>query len=310
MLLFVATLDGPALAQGSRSTQTSTGFDWPAEYGSTLGTRAAWLGPNKEPDNSPGGALPAPGGGGDAARELANRVNDPTEPLTQIQFRDIIAPHVPGTNGAGNELQVQPIIPILSSRFLPFDQLMKVTLPILVTTPSPESETGLGDLQVFDLVTINQSWGRWGFGPILVAPTASSTIPGQGKWQLGPSVALIYTGTKNLTVGAILQNPISFAGDSSRPAVNNLIVTPTLYYNLPNGWFAGFSDFNWNFNWKDGGGATIPVGLQAGKVFTIGEQAFSPSIEGGYTAARPHDSSTPTWLIGIEFTVILGEHTK
>ncbi len=57
---------------------------------------------------------------------------------------------------------------------------------------------------MFDLVTITESWGKWGFGPAFVFPTATSRPLGQGKWQLGPTVAAIYTGIKNLTVGAIL----------------------------------------------------------------------------------------------------------
>ncbi len=181
---------------------------------------------------------------------------------------------------------------------------MKITLPF-PSLPSPVSEVGVGDLQVFDLVTISQSWGRWGFGPALVFPTASSPVLGNGKWQAGPSFALIYTGVKHLIVGAVLQNPISYAGSPNRPDVNNLIVTPSLTYNLPEGWFAGYSDFNWVFDWKDHGAATFPVGLQVGKVFTIGKQPLSFSLEGGYYAARP-SSSFPRWTIGIELTPIFG----
>ena len=192
----------------------------------------------------------------------------------------------------------------------PSTSCIKATLPILATTPNPDSATGLGDLQFFDLITIKQSWGRWGVGPILVFPTATSEVLGQGKWQVGPSVAAIYTGTRNLIAGAVLQNPISFAGDSSRPSVNYLIVTPTLTYNLPAGWFAGYSDFDWTFDWKDGGAATIPMGVQVGKVFKIGSQPFSFSVEAGYDVVRPADSYTPRWLVGVEFDVIIPGHRR
>ena len=147
--------------------------------------------------------------------------------------------------------------------------------------------SGVGDLQVFDLVTIKESWGRWGFGPALVFPTASDEALGQGKWQAGLAVALIYTRVKNLTVGAVWQNPFSFAGDSDRAGVNNLIITPTLTYTLEKGWFAGLSDFNWTFDWKDDGAATLLLGLQVGRVFVIGKQDVSLSFEAGGAAARP-----------------------
>ena len=67
--------------------------------------------------------------------------------------------------------------------------------------------------------------------------------------------------------------------------------------------------FNWNVNWK-GGGATIPMGVQVGKVFAIGEQRFSASLEGGYEVVRLRNGSIPGGLIGLECTAIFGEHKK
>jgi hypothetical protein len=205
--------------------------------------------------------------------------------------------------GAGNVLQFQPVLPVAKSRFLPFGHVVKITLP-LASVPAPLSTTGLGDLEVFDVVSFKHSWGRWGVGPAAVFPTATSKALGQGRWQAGPAVALIYTGTRHLVTGAILQNPMSFAGDAERPGVNNLIIVPTLTYNLPDGWFAGLSDFNVIFNWNDGGAATIPVGPQVGRVFRIGRQPVSVSAEGAYTVARPSSPPPPRWVIGAEFTFL------
>lgn len=241
------------------------------------------------------------GGGPVAARALANQVNDPTAPVTLVQFRDVVAPSVPGYGSPGNLLEIEPVFPIFPTRLTPFEQLMKMTIPI-PTLPSPGSQTGLGDISLFDVATFKQSWGKWGFGPALVFPTATSSALGQGKWQAGPAVAVIYTGMENLTVGAVLQNPISFAGSASRPAVNALAITPTLTYNLPHGWFAGYSDFNWTFDWKDGGAATIPLGLQVGKVFKLGQVPVSLSVEAANNVVRP--AGAPEWLVCLEFTVI------
>ena len=186
-------------------------------------------------------------------------------------------------------------------------------MPLYVASPgSPELQrfgvTGVGDLQLFDLFTFKQSWGRWGFGPALVFPTASANALGSGKWQAGPSFALIYTGIKNLTAGGIVQNPISFAGDANRPNVNNMIITPTFTFNLKEGWFVGMSDYNWNFNWEDGGAATIPLGIQVGKVITIGRQPVSLSVEAGGTAVRPAGTVNPGWILGFELTPIFNWH--
>jgi hypothetical protein len=173
-----------------------------------------------------------------SANELANQVNNPAAPVTFIQFRDVLLPNIPGTGGVTNVLEVQPVIPIRPSKTIPFLQLIKMTLPI-ASVPSPVDRNGLGDLQFFDLISIKQSWGRWGFGPALVFPTATSRALGAGKWQAGPSFALIYTKASNWTIGAIFQNPISFAGDSSRPGVNNLIIIPQSPTTFRGTWFQG-----------------------------------------------------------------------
>ena len=248
-----------------------------------------------------------------SAQDLANQVNNPAAPVTFIQFRNILVPAVPGTNGVTNSLQMQPVLPIGPFKSFPWVQLVKITMPLYVAVPGTVDlqqfgATGVGDLQVFDLVSVKQSWGRWGFGPALVFPTASANLTGSGKYQAGPAFAAIYTGVKNLTVGAIVQNPISYAGDPNRPNVNNMLITPTLTYNLKDGWFAGLSDFNWSFNWENDGAATIPLGVQVGKVVTIGRQPVSLSVEVGGTAVRPEGTPNPGWILGFELSPIFNFH--
>ncbi len=176
--------------------------------------------------------------------------------------------------------------------------------------PSPIGAGGVGDLQVFDLVSIKASWGRWGFGPALVFPTASDRSLGQGKWQAGPAVAFIYTGVRHLTAGAVLQNPISYAGGHDRAGINNLIITPTLTYNLPDGWFAGLSDFNWTFDWKNDGAATVVLGAQVGRVFSVDTHGFSLSFEAGGAVASPNSMPRPGWILGFEFSPIFKWHIE
>ena len=256
---------------------------------------------------------PAAKAAGPSAQDLANQVNNPAAPVTFIQFRNILAPGVPGADGVANALQMQPVLPIGPFKFIPYVQLMKITMPFYLVVPgtvSPQQSgvSGVGDLQLFDLVTIKQSWGRWGFGPTLVFPTASTNATGAGKWQAGPSVALIYTGIKNLTAGAIIQNPVSYAGSASRPNVNSMIISPTFTFNLKEGWFVGLSDYNWSFNWENGGAATVPLGVQAGKIVTLGKQPISLSVEAGGTAVRPAGTPNPGWILGFELSPIFNFH--
>ena len=260
--------------------------------------------------------------GGKTAQEIANEANNPAAPVTLIQFRDILLPNgntpgvvagLGGASGMVNSLQMQPVLPIGPFKSFPHVQLMKITMPIAVSLSGGSatqqySVSGVGDLQVFDLLTFKESWGRWGVGPALVFPTASAKQLGAGKYQAGPSFALIYTGITNLTVGAVIQNPISYAGSPNRPSVNSMIITPTFTFNLKEGWFVGMSDYNWSFNWENGGALTFPIGVQAGKIIRIGKQPFSLSAEVGGVAARPANTPNPGWLFGFELSPIFNWH--
>lgn len=232
------------------------------------------------------------------ATALANQVNDPTAPITLLQLRNVIALPLTDSTGTGNLMQLQFVLPVAKGKVIPVAQLSRTTLPF-VWLPGPGGDAGFGDTEFFDLGLIPAKWGRWGFGISMVFPTASSTTLGQGKWQVGPALGLIMTSVPNLQFGLVLQNPISFAGASDRPTVNALSVSPTLTYNFPGGWFGGYSDFEWNFNWETGGTAAIPLGIQFGKVVKIGKRHFVFSAEGGKFLARA-GSQSPDWVIGIE----------
>ena len=202
--------------------------------------------------------------GGKTAQEIANEANNPAAPVTLIQFRDVMLPNVPGAAGVSHAFQMQPVLPVGPFHAFPVVQLVKMTIPFPVL-PGPINQAGMGDLQVFDLFSFKQSWGRWGFGPALVFPTASDTALGAGKWQAGPAVGLIYTGIKNLTAGAIVQNPVSYAGSSNRPNVNNMLITPTFTFNLEDGWFVASATTTGHLIGKTVGLRQFPWGPNSAK---------------------------------------------
>jgi hypothetical protein len=154
--------------------------------------------------------------------------------------------------------------------------------------------------------------GQLGGRPRAAAQAHRVGRDGAGKWQAGPALAIVYTGVKNFVVGGVFQNPILFAGNSDRPAVSALAVTPTLTYTFPSGWFAGYIDYDLVFDWKASGTtiATVPLGVQGGKVIKLGGKPFSVSAEAGYNVIRPEGTATPRWMFGIEFTAILGNQRE
>lgn len=242
------------------------------------------------------------------ATALANQVNDPTAPITLLQSRTLFLPAWSGSSGGATVTELELVFPIAKGRLIPLSQLSRLTVPYLWIPDALGGVAGVGDFSYFNIGLIKAKWGRWGPGVALVIPTgASTTALTSGKWQLGPAFGVILTTVPNLQFGLVFQNPISFAGPSERPAVNALSIQPTLTYNFPEGWFAGLSDFSFSFDWTDGGAATIPIGVQVGKVAKIGRRHFVLSAEGGKLLAVP-GAQDPEWIIGLEAAWIIELH--
>jgi len=143
--------------------------------------------------------------------KLEQDFTDPLTTLPQLIIRDSYTPanYGPCTplactrNYETNQLVVRPLIPRVPPRsFLPFNQLIRPTLALL-TVPSSRggTRTEFGDLSLFDVAVLpwpdrNKSGLLIGIGPTFVFPTATSRSAGQGAWQAGPALGVIYTNIK------------------------------------------------------------------------------------------------------------------
>jgi hypothetical protein len=238
-------------------------------------------------------------------QSLAAQASDPTAPLIQAQTTYFYAPSSHNADGYSSVLNFQPVVPVPKSEGFPLEQVMRLTVPIM-TTPKPNRETGLGDISFFDLfVPGAEDWGVWGAGFTTVLPTASDDELGSGKFQLGPAMTAIYYKKKNWQIGAIVQNPISVAGEGSRDDVATLEIQPIINY-LHGDWYFGAGDFNMTWDWKEDE-ATIPVALQAGTIKQIGKYKYNISAEVMWMAVYPDDTVTPRWGIRLGVVWLLPE---
>jgi hypothetical protein len=116
--------------------------------------------------------------GGDS---LSQAANDPTAALMAFQLQDSYSPSVYGTGGASqNFLQFRAAIPFELGGL---QNIFRVTLPYFTDTPS--GATGLTDMVLFDLVTFDRSWGRFGVGAMALVPTGSDSLSAE-KWGAAP----------------------------------------------------------------------------------------------------------------------------
>lgn len=234
-------------------------------------------------------------------RDVAAEFTDPLTTLPQIFFQDSYTPWSYGTEANTNRLTVRLAVPRVPRRsWLPIDQLVRPSLS-MVTVPTgrgEETRTELGDFVLLDLAALPLDTRKhgvaMGIGPVLVFPTASHATAGQGAWQAGPALGLIYRGAPGLLVGGLLQNPISFAyTDASRGKVNTLLFQPVVMVYLGRGFYVK-SDSTWSFGWRHGSPTRIPVSLGLGYVMRReGRAPLNFSLSGEWSVFRKNEPVAP-----------------
>ncbi|MBS0560855.1 MAG: hypothetical protein JSR21_12440 [Proteobacteria bacterium] len=243
---------------------------------------------------------------GSGADEV-NAANNPLTPKVTLNLQDYLAPELNREPGRrSNQFLLRGLAPV-DTFGLP--QLIRVTLPVQTDPTFPYgSATGLGDTSLYDLFVFPVHGMTVSAGPVLVAPTATSTSTGAGKWQAGGAVFVVAEHSWGLTAG-LLTYQHSFAGAADRPTAQSLTAQPILTYNLPGAFYLRSTGI-WSFNLGDdpGGHTTvIPIGFGIGKVWTLGRTTLNLFLEPQYSVIRS-GVGVPVWQVfgGFNLQVALG----
>jgi hypothetical protein len=238
-------------------------------------------------------------GGGD----LAAKTQNPVGAMYSLPFKFTF--DYGAANGEATFLNIQPVIPVTVGDW---NLINRVIMPLIDTpglvTGTPEipnpvpgdGATGLGDINYSVFVSPAEP-GKviWGVGPSLMMDTATDDQLGSGKWSAGPT-AVVLIQPKPWTIGLLGRQLWSFAGDSDRQSVNQLLLEPFINYNLDNGWYL-ISDMILTANWQADSSNrwTIPLGGGVGKMFEIGSQKMNTKIEAYYNVEKPEGA--PDWTM-------------
>jgi hypothetical protein len=229
-----------------------------------------------------------------------------------------------------NVLNLQPVIPINLSQS--WNMIIRWVAPV-IWQPAPgtanlevfgiEENTpaflaaqdvqahagvyGLGDMTpTFFLTPAKSHKMIWGAGPMLVLPTATGRILGQGKLSVGPSiVAVVQPG--HWTLGALVNNVWSIAGPSGRSDVNQMTFQYFINYNLKKGWYVSISPII-NANWMASSGNvwTVPVGGGVGRVLRVGFQPVNVSAAFYGNVVHPREGSP--WGMRVQIAFLFPKH--
>jgi hypothetical protein len=242
------------------------------------------------------------------AAELQKKLTNPVSDIVSLPFQWTTNLNVGPLDEPQHVLNIQPVYPVkLSDKW---SLINRAIIPI-VSNPAFASDqdrvSGLGDILLQEFFAPAPKHGGliWGIGPAIQLDTATGERLGTGKWAAGPTV--VFLGEPgDLTVGALLTQVFSFAGDADRTDVSLFQLQPILSYRLNpklSVAYVGIITADWEA--EDSSQAwTVPLGASLSRVTR--PKGFVPVnyIAGaGYNVVRPDQAGD--WFLRAQVIFIL-----
>jgi hypothetical protein len=243
---------------------------------------------------------------GASTEDLQKAVQNPVANLISVPFQNNIDFGIGPYDRTRNTLNIQPVIPIQLS-----EGVMLITRTIFPVIIQPDFNTpnggafGLGDINpTFFFSPARSGKLIWGIGPAFILPTATDRALGAGKWSAGPSIVALAQPAK-WTVGALVSNVWSFAGQESRPAVNAMSIQYFINYNFPKGWYFTSSPIIAG-NWRaaEGDRWLVPFGAGIGRVTRIGAAPINWQVGAYANVIRPDTLPSPRWQLRLQLALL------
>jgi hypothetical protein len=248
---------------------------------------------------------PAAATNSDALRKAAQ---NPVASLISVPIQENWNFNIGPSDRTQNVLNIQPVIPIGLGK--DWNVIIRWITPIIYQPVGTATGFyGLGDMQPAFFISPKKGKLIWGVGPQLLLPTATRTgVLGQGKFGVGPTaVALLQPG--KWTVGALVNNVFSVAGQSSLPDVNQFLLQYFINYNLKKGWYLTWQPtITANWNASAGNVWTVPFGGGMGRIMKLGFQPVNIGLQFYGNAVHPPGASP--WGMRLQMAFLFPKLTK
>ena len=195
---------------------------------------------------------------------ITKDANNPLASIKSISAHNVYSPSIHGSEGTLNTTWIRYAQPIGKV-------LVRASMPINTVSVGEIDRAGLGDLNIFGtyILTKPTSANQLGIGPIMTFPTATSSILGSGKWQIGAALAAYFASNPTFQCGLLMTWQHSFAGDKERNKVQAASIQPFFLWQLGKGLYLRSSAIN--ILDLENGNYLVPVGFGMGKVIKIGK---------------------------------------
>ena len=226
-----------------------------------------------------------------SAEELAKLAQNPVGNLISLPFQNNTNLNFGTDKGTQNILNIQPVIPISIND--EWNIITRTIVPVIHMPslgPGIDSKDGVGDT-VFTAFLSPAKPGHWiwGAGPVIQAPTNSSSELGNKNWGMGPSFVVLHLEHGSPWVyGVLVNNVWSLTSNKDGGAYSNGLVQPFVNYNFEGGLYLTSAPIL-TVDWKADSGQqwTVPVGGGVGKIFHLGKLPVNTQISAYYNVVRP-----------------------
>ena len=228
---------------------------------------------------------------GDAA-ELAKKLANPVASLISMPLQNNLDVGIGSYRGVRNTLNFQPVIPIKITPSL--NLISRVILPIIIQydiTGENTKQSGLSDALISAFISPAEGKNGlvWGAGPAFLVPTATNDFLGMKKFGVGPT-GLVLKQTHGWTMGALINQIWSVAGEEERADINQTFVQPFLVYNWKSGAGIGVNS-EITQNWE-GSNTTAFINPTVSGVTKLGKQIVSLLVGPRIPIAAPKNGKS------------------
>ncbi|WP_075352223.1 hypothetical protein [Algoriphagus marinus] len=225
----------------------------------------------------------------DEAAELAKKLANPIASLVSVPFQNNTDYGIGKWQGTRSTMNFQPVLPIKINDKI--NMITRVVLPIVtqynITAPG-EKQSGLGDAVMSAFFSPSNSEKlTWGVGPAFLIPTGTNDFLTAKKFGMGPT-AVALKQTNGWTIGGLVNQIWSVAGDVDRQDLSQMFVQPFVNYNWKSGAGIG-ANIEWTQNWK-ASTTTIWLNPTISAVTSLGKQKTQFAIGPRLNLAAPNGS--------------------
>jgi hypothetical protein len=229
----------------------------------------------------------------DLAKQLANPVASLISVPFQANWNFGVGP------GPDNDTQFlfnfQPVMPFALNK--DWNLIARVIVPYLsqpAMSTGGATASGVGDILVSGFFSpAVPKKAIWGIGPALQLPVPTEPTLGTGQWAAGPTFVVLKQ-SGHWTYGALGNQMWSYAGDSSRPSVNQMFLQPFAAYTTKKATtYTLVSETIANWLQPSSNTWTVPIIFQVSQLVHLGRRPVSITAGAGYYVESPDGG--PNW---------------